>query len=96
MAGSGQLGREQLPVAWYHLDASRMPVEEAARAAIKAVRPLAGTVEFDDLALLPAEGRAIAHLKGARATAAIDVRGDEQHTTVRVVVEMKPTGMQPR
>ena len=89
LVDQGRFGTRRSPVIWYQLEAGDTPRDEAASLALETLRPLLGTLSFEDVSFLPEEDRAIAQFRGALARGAIETGSQRETTTVRVILETK-------
>lgn len=96
LVDQGRFGTRRSPVIWYQLEAGDIPLDEAASVALETLRPLAGTISFEEVTFLPGEKRAVAQVRGALARGAIESRSQRETTTVRVILETKAGVRSPR
>jgi len=85
----GRFGGGETSTAWYQLDAGELPPDEAAEAGVRALRGLVGTLDQENLSVTSATGRAVGQISGSLAWGAVDARGTDDGTEVRVLLELK-------
>ncbi len=90
LAQRGRFGGDEHPVVWFQLEAGQTPVDEAASAALDAIRAIAGRILFEDLAFTPEDECALAQIRGSRLQGAVEAAREHGATLVRATLEVKP------
>jgi hypothetical protein len=87
VSDSGVTGPPADTLIWFRLEAGAVPVEEAVRAALDALRPLAGELALEDVAASNSRQEAIGQFRGARLSGVIHAVATGRTTAVRVTLD---------